>query len=66
MNLATELGLHNQDHPEDAKIGATSAADRKQRKIEKIRAMTNELKSDRGGSSKRGNGRGGGGRKTVS
>ncbi|KAM7535762.1 hypothetical protein Aperf_G00000093505 [Anoplocephala perfoliata] len=65
LNLATELGLHNQDHPDDAKIGVTSAADRKQRKIEKIRAMTNELKSDRGGNSKRGNGRGGSGRKAI-
>lgn len=64
MDLATEFGLHNQDHADDGKTaGQVSAADRKQRKIDKIRAMTSELKSDRG--KRMGNGRGGSVKKSV-
>ena len=64
----TELGLNNQDTMEEVKMslaGQHSLAERKQRKIEKIRAMTSELKSERGfGSGKRG--ARGSSRKTVS
>ena len=71
VDLATELGLHSgQDILlEDSSAGA-SASDRKQRKIEKIRAMTNELKGpDRGGKRGIAGGRGSAaatGRKSVS
>ncbi|VDO07266.1 unnamed protein product [Rodentolepis nana] len=64
VDLATELGLHSMDHADDVKVaGQVSAADRKQRKIEKIRSMTNELKSDRG--KRLDNGRGGGVKKST-
>uniref|UniRef100_A0A5K3F2W9 Actin-related protein 5 n=2 Tax=Mesocestoides corti TaxID=53468 RepID=A0A5K3F2W9_MESCO len=66
VDLATELGLHNQDNLNEEKDNVAPQApvsDRKQRKIEKIRAMTSELKSERGGGAKRGGGGRGGSRK---
>ncbi|KAL5109166.1 Actin-related protein 5 [Taenia crassiceps] len=67
VDLATELGLHSQELLDDgvAVTGQNSITERKQRKIEKIRAMTSELKSERAGGGKRGVGRGAA-RKTIS
>ncbi|VDK20063.1 unnamed protein product [Taenia asiatica] len=66
VDLATELGLHSQETLDDgmAVTGQNSITERRQRKIEKIRAMTSELKSERGSSGKRGVGRGAA-RKTI-
>lgn len=66
MDLATELGLHSQEVLDDGITitGQNSIMERKQRKIEKIRAMTNELKPERASGGKRGVGRGAA-RKTV-
>ncbi|KAH9284950.1 Actin-related protein 5 [Echinococcus granulosus] len=67
VDLATELGLHSQEIMDDGKmavISQNSITERKQRKIEKIRAMTSELKSERSSGGKRGVGRGAA-RKTI-
>ncbi|VDM31656.1 unnamed protein product [Hydatigera taeniaeformis] len=66
VDLATELGLHSQEILDDgmAISGQSAITERKQRKIEKIRAMTSELKSERGSGGKRGAGRGAA-RKTI-
>ncbi|CDI98418.1 Actin protein 5 [Echinococcus multilocularis] len=67
VDLATELGLHSQEILDDGKMAVTSQnsiTERKQRKIEKIRAMTSELKSERSSGGKRGVSRGAA-RKTI-
>ncbi len=71
VDLATELGLHSQDNLEGVAPIAPQGniTERRQKQLEKIRAMTAELKPERGSGSGGGGGKrkgGGAGKKTVS